>query len=69
MDVSIQKCLLTFTTIETYKVLAGIFAPHAEKLQPVLFAGYDCCSCAPVDFCFIARLRVARDKCPRAFYA
>ena len=62
MDVSIEKCLLPFTTIETYKVLAGIFAPHAEKLQSMLFPGYDRRRRTPVNFCFIPSLRVAWDK-------
>ncbi len=69
MDVSIQKCLLPFTTIETYKVLAGILAPHAEKLQPVLFPSYDCRRCTPVNFRFIAGLQVAWDECLRGFDA
>jgi hypothetical protein len=34
----IEKRLLTFAGIETDKMLAGIFAPHAEKLQPDFFS-------------------------------
>jgi len=35
--VRVQKYLLPLAGIETYKVFAGIFAAHAEKLQPRLF--------------------------------
>ena len=58
----IEKRLLTLAWIKTDKVLAGIFAPHAEKLQPHLFARNDCHRRAPIDLGFMPSLRIAWNK-------
>ena len=58
----IKKCLLPLTWIKPYKVLAGIFAPHAEKLQTNRITGQDYRRRTPISLSFITSLRVARNK-------
>src|SRR5208337_565966 len=61
MDVRIKKRLLPLTIIKAYKGLAGILAPHAEKLYPDLLPGQDRGRRAPIRFPFMTCLRVARN--------
>jgi len=63
MKVRIEKYLLAFTRITPDKVFPGIFAAHAEKLQPDVFTGQNGRRRAPIHFRFITRFRIAGNKC------